>query len=592
MPSVTYNATADEDYVVWLAFTDPIGQGIQGRRIRAGSLEPQGLTAIIEEYTTDDVGTPAAAFDPINNRYLTAWYRGRTSFNTMGRMVAADGTPDGSRFTIAPNGTHSELGLARNPRTGTFLTVFAHHDILDVFGAQVSAAGVPDAMFQVTVSASSTGVDYARTAAATDRPQWLVTGNNFWDKTLGQRVESGNTSAGVQKLTPVNGAIGVPANASLLWTPVAGATYEVCVDTLNNNLCDTIWQPVSANSHAQFLADGTYYWQVRSTVDGTTTDADGGWWWSFSVGAVSIAFGKQAPTNGATDLGFTPTLIWGAVANATYQVCVDTNNNGACDTNWQSLTSTTLTTASLAPGVYSWQVRAIVSAAVVEADSGNWWSFTVTGPTFPKAAPTDGLGGLGADPTLQWGALAGANYYQFCVDSTGNNACDTPWFPAAGATSVALSGLANGTYYWQVRASYGETFIEANGGTWWAFTVGAAAPPPGAFGKVTPGAGVTGQPTNITLGWGASSGASSYEYCLDATNNAACDGAWQPAASGVTVGGLPAGMTFYWQVRARNSGGVTLADGGAWWSFATAGGTPTGPTRSRRRLAPPVWARR
>lgn len=34
MPSVTYNATADEYYVVWLAFTDPIGQGIQGRRIR------------------------------------------------------------------------------------------------------------------------------------------------------------------------------------------------------------------------------------------------------------------------------------------------------------------------------------------------------------------------------------------------------------------------------------------------------------------------------------------------------------------------------------------------------------------------------
>jgi hypothetical protein len=580
MPSLTYNPAADEYFVVWLAYTDPIGQGIQGRRIQAGTLEPLGATAVIEEYTTDDIGTPAAAFDPINNRYLTVWYRGRTSFNTMGRMVAADGTPSGNRFTVAPNGTHSEMGLARNPRTGTFLTVFAHHDILDIFGAQVSAAGVPDAMMQISASASSTGVDYARTAAATDRAQWLVTGNNFWDKALGQRVESGNTSTVVQKATPINGAIGVPGNATLAWSPVVGATYQVCVDTSNNNQCDTTWQPASTTSLPQSLADGIYYWQVRSTVNGATAEADGGMWWNFSVGSVSIAFGKQAPTNGSTGLGFTPTLTWASVANATYQVCLDTTNNGNCDTSWQSLTSTTLTPAGLAPGVYYWQVRAIVSAAVVDADGGNWWSFGVTGPAFPKVAPTDGLGGLGASPTLQWGALAGANYYQFCLDSTGNNACDTGWFPAAGATSVALSGLASGTYYWQVRASYGGMFLEANGGTWWSFTVGTSSAPPGAFGKVTPGAGATGQATNVTLGWGASSGATSYEYCLDATNNAACDGAWQPASSGVTVGGLPAGTTFYWQVRARNSSTMTLADGDTWWSFTTAsGGAPTAPTK-------------
>jgi hypothetical protein len=580
MPSLTYNPAADEYFLVWLGYTDPIGQGVQGRRVKAGTLEPLGTTAVIEAYTTDDIGAPAVAFDPVNNDYMTVWFRGRTSFATMGRIIAADGTPSGSRFTAAPNGTHSEIGLARNPRTGTFLTVFAHHDILDIFGAQISASGVPDAMMQITVSGSSSGTDYARTAAASDRPQWLVTANNYWDKALGQRIESGNSSAGVQKATPINGAIGVPGNATLAWSPVTGATYDVCVDTVNNNVCDTAWQPASTNSLPQSLADGTYYWQVRSTVNGTTTEADGGMWWTFNVGSVSIAFGKQAPVNGATGVGFTPTLTWGPVANATYQVCVDTTDNGNCDTTWQSLTNTTLTTASLTPGVYYWQVRAIVSAAVVDADNGTWWSFTVTGPAFQKVAPTDALGGLGSGPTLQWGPLAGASYYQFCVDSTANNACDTGWYPAAGATSVALSGLASGTYYWQVRASYGGTFIEANGGTWWSFTVGTPAPPPGAFGKVTPSAGATGQATSITLGWGASSGASGYEYCLDGTNNAACDGTWQPAASGVTVGGLPAGSTFYWQVRARNSSGATtLADGGTWWSFSTSNGTPTTPTK-------------
>ena len=180
--------------------------------------------------------------------------------------------------------------------------------------------------------------------------------------------------------------------------------------------------------------------------------------------------------------------------------------------------------------------------------------------------------------TLQWTPVADAGY-TVCWDTTNNNSCDSAWWPNGGGATRFLEGLATGTYYWQVRVHTAAGVVETDNGTWWAFTVGAAAPPPGAFGKVTPGAGATGQPTSVVLGWGASSGASSYEDRLDATNNSACDGTWQTAASGVTVSGLPASMTFYWQVRARNSGGVTLADGGAWWSFATASGTPTGPTK-------------
>jgi hypothetical protein len=107
--------------------------------------------------------------------------------------------------------------------------------------------------------------------------------------------------------------------------------------------------------------------------------------------------------------------------------------------------------------------------------------------------------------------------------------------------------------------------------------VSSPSPPPGGFNKIAPANGATGQPANPTLSWGASSGATSYEYCYDTTNDNACT-TWTSSGASTSVGlsGLtPA--TYYWQVRANNTGGTTLADGGAWWTF-TSTGSSAGPT--------------
>ena len=42
------------------------------------------------------------------------------------------------------------------------------------------------------------------------------------------------------------------------------------------------------------------------------------------------------------------------------------------------------------------------------------------------------------------------------------------------------------------------------------------------FGKVAPADEAVGQPLNPTLSWGASSGATSYEYCYDTTDDDTC----------------------------------------------------------------------
>jgi hypothetical protein len=72
--------------------------------------------------------------------------------------------------------------------------------------------------------------------------------------------------------------------------------------------------------------------------------------------------------------------------------------------------------------------------------------------------------------TLSWGTSAGADYYEYCLDSSVNGACDASW-SRVDATSVTVSSLpARTRHEWQVRAVNTSGMTEADGGAWWTFT--------------------------------------------------------------------------------------------------------------------------
>jgi hypothetical protein len=219
-------------------------------------------------------------------------------------------------------------------------------------------------------------------------------------------------------------------------------------------------------------------------------------------------------------------------------------------------------------------VRAVNSFGTTYANGGPtvFWSFT-TGAipaTFNKSFPYNGRTGESVSPTLYWGTSNGVAFYEYCY-ATSTADC-TNWTSVGKNTYVALDGLSqNTTYYWQVRAvnSFGTTY--ANGGptVFWSFTTGTV---PGAFNKNWPSNGRTGQPGNLTLYWGTSSGATLYEYCI-ATSTADCTD-WTSAGTNksVILSGLNPNTTYYWQVRAVNSFGTSYANDSetAHWSFTTA----------------------
>jgi hypothetical protein len=94
------------------------------------------------------------------------------------------------------------------------------------------------------------------------------------------------------------------------------------------------------------------------------------------------AFGKTAPSSGATNQPLALSLTWQAASSATsYQYCVDTIDDNACAGGWSSAgASTNAGIANLQAGTtYYWQVRAVNGSGTREANSGAWWNFSTPG---------------------------------------------------------------------------------------------------------------------------------------------------------------------------------------------------------------------
>jgi len=87
----------------------------------------------------------------------------------------------------------------------------------------------------------------------------------------------------------------------------------------------------------------------------------------------------------------------------------------------------------------------------------------------------------------------------------------------------------------------------------------------------TPVNGATNVSLSPTLSWGVSSGATSYEYCLDTTAGSTCNTAWVSTGTNrtVTLSNLPRNTTHYWLVRSVYAGAYTYANNSTWRSFRT-----------------------
>jgi hypothetical protein len=566
-PAVAYNSLHDEYLVVWETWA--AYHEIHGRRISSdGTL----LASFLISNATYPSGTfnrnnPAVAYDSIHDRYLVVWaydyYGDGSDWDVYGRYLSWDG-PDPSlpEFSIASDRINEyKPKVAFNFINGDYLVVWLTDGTPDlpVAGILIHSNGTYTFL---NVSSGGTAVrDFPTVTFNSGLNQYLVA----WD------VDNSSTKLDVYAVRIDSlGAIVPPGEIVIANSTKYEQRPALAACAQANQFLLTYQQTRNGATDDDIFGsflNGTGTLTGPFFVAGTTAPQ--------GFPAASCNFAGSEYFVAWHDMYAQPQYrygIWGKWLQP------DNSSQGDFE-----IVSPSDLSDRLYPAVASGKTNTLV---VWQHDRDNppfkdiWGVFLALKPpdAFNKTGPANGATNQSTAPTLTWDPSSGTTSYEYCYDTTNNNACDGSWTSVdRNTTAAALSGLIPGTtYYWQVRAnnSIGTTYAQGSPTAYWAFST--ASNPPAAFNKTSPVNGATNQSTAPTLTWGASSGATSYEYCYDTTNNNACDGSWTSTGTGTSasLSGLAPGATYYWQVRGRNAVGTTEASGG-WWSFTVAVSPPS-----------------
>lgn len=278
-----------------------------------------------------------------------------------------------------------------------------------------------------------------------------------------------------------------------------------------------------------------------------------------NAGPTPVVVSTSSLPVGTTGTGYSSTLA-ASGGSGSYSWSV---TSGSVPTGLTLNANGTLTGTPSATGSFTFEATATDTASASGAKS---FTVTVANPvTVSTASPMPGatlnsaysqtLAATGGTGSFTWARTAGTLPTGLTLSSAG-----------------LLSGTptAGGTFSFTVTATDGAG---RTGSKAMSVTVAAA---PGAFAKSGPKNLATKQRTSLSLSWAASTGATSYEYCLTTTPPTAGQTTCSSAAGWVSTGTsrtvtvtLSRLTTYYWQVRAVNSTGTTYANTGTWWRFTT-----------------------
>jgi hypothetical protein len=195
---------------------------------------------------------------------------------------------------------------------------------------------------------------------------------------------------------------------------------------------------------------------------------------------------------------------------------------------------------------------------------GSTNQFGFVQPNFGNSVTIKGY--TGAELALRLYGITGVKAEINAILELESDLVDSPWWALYGGLEVPVG--VDMKIVSKVVADFKATIIEYKTLIAQSFSL----EPPGDFQKLSPPQGAAGQSTSLTLDWGDSNGAGTYQYCYDTSNDNACSN-WisTGTTSQATLSGLAKNTTYYWHVRATNLTGTTYANesAAAFWNFTT-----------------------
>ena len=381
----------------------------------------------------------------------------------------------------------------------------------------------------------------------TGTPKVVVSGPNADDFTINPMPDS-----------PV--APGSYTEFSVIFDPSASGLRTATISIANNDSDDNPYTfAIQGTGTAASAPEMDVRWNGISIAAGDSSPSisDGTIFESTAVlfGTVSHSFAIHNTGNADLTLTGTPKVAVSGTNAADFTV----NPMPSSPVTLGSYTEFTVTFDPIASGLRT----ATISIANNDSDE-NPYTFAIQGTgltsCYVLALSHTGLGG---DPLATPTNSPGCPVGQYVVEET----ITLTAAPAAGYHVVSWNGTNNNAS----TAITNTTSMPAGPHT---VTANYIINPPPNFQKTSPPDTTSDLlPSSVTLNWENTATATSYEYCYDTSDNSACDGSW--VSTGNTnhadLSGLSFSNTYYWQVRAINSGGSTYANMGEWWEFSVTG---------------------
>ncbi len=344
------------------------------------------------------------------------------------------------------------------------------------------------------------------------------------------------------------------------------AYYEIEVDSDPNFASPVIKDTTTANNYTPSLnlSDGTYYWRVRAVDVANNTGS-----WS-QVFVFFVDTSAPAPPTGIAPINIIlnyslPQFSWTAADDNGsgvdyYEIQVSTSPDFSVIVISDSTTETFYNASTPLPdGTYYWRVRAVDSVGNIGAWSDGY-TFTIdtTPPSPPQLLSPSNGEYLSSSPQLMWNEstdmYAGVDHYEIQVSTT-SDFSNIVVEDSTLSTSYTLPQLADGTYYWRVRA----VDSVGNIGTWSdVFSFSIDSTPPTTPQLISPDEGALLNITHISLSWSTASddgsGVDHYEIQISTSPDFAHIVVQESTQTNSYETDLSDG-TYYWRVRAVDSVG-------------------------------------